>query len=100
MKLLTVIAGESMPNDYCLIHEGPSLGRIRLAEEKSSQGVDVECQPSPSTTPVSLLRAVRVMKRGLASNPPLPVPSWGNGSADSLETAKNEFKCMHTTKTA
>jgi hypothetical protein len=27
-----------------------------------------------------------------AINPPLPIPPWGNGSADSLEHAKAEFR--------
>jgi hypothetical protein len=66
----TIIAGDKLPNDYCVIHEGRSVGRIRLADERSWQGV--------------------VWTWNV--NPPLPIPSWCNGSADSLEAAKDEFK--------
>jgi hypothetical protein len=67
----TIIAGDKLPNDYCVvIHDGRSVGRIRLADERSWQGV--------------------VWTWNV--NPPLPIPSWCNGSADSLEAAKDEFK--------
>jgi hypothetical protein len=66
----TIIAGDKSPNDYCVIHEGRSVGRIRLADERSWQGI--------------------VWTWNV--NPPLPIPSWCNGSADSLEGAKDEFK--------
>jgi hypothetical protein len=62
----TIIAGDKLPNDYCVIHDGRSIGRIRLAEERSWQGT------------------VWVWN----INPPLPVPSWCNGSADNPEVAK------------
>jgi hypothetical protein len=54
----------------CVIHDDRSVGRIRLADERSSQGV--------------------VWTWNV--NPPLPIPSWSNGSADSLEAAKDQFK--------
>jgi hypothetical protein len=57
---------DKLPNDYCVIHDGRCIGRIRLADDRSWQGT------------------VWVWN----INPPLPVPSWGNGSADSLEVAK------------
>jgi hypothetical protein len=34
----TVIAGDKLENDFCVIHEGRSVGRIRLADERSWQG--------------------------------------------------------------
>jgi hypothetical protein len=73
MKLLlrpTVIGGETMPNDYCVIHEDRTVSRIRLADERSWQGV------------------VWTWNINVA----LPIPPWGNGSADSFEAAKGEFK--------
>jgi hypothetical protein len=66
----TVIAGDKLPNDFCVIHEGRSVGRIRLAEEQASRGT-IWCWHV---------------------NPPLPIPPWCNGSADCLETAKGQFK--------
>ncbi|ABE63432.1 hypothetical protein Nham_2652 [Nitrobacter hamburgensis X14] len=66
----TVIGGDTLQNDYCVIHEGRSAGRIRLADVRSWQG------------PVWTWNV----------NPPLPIPSWCNGSTDSLEAAKDEFK--------
>jgi hypothetical protein len=66
----TIIGGDKIPNDLCVIHEGRSIGRIRLADERSWQGL---------------------VWRWYV-NPPLPIPSWCNGSANSLEAAKTEFK--------
>lgn len=66
----TVIGGDTLQNDYCVIHEGRSVGRIRLADERSWQG-------TVWTWNVNVT---------------LPIPSWCNGSADSLEAAKDEFK--------
>jgi hypothetical protein len=56
----TVIAGDKLPNDYCVIHDSRSVGRIRLAEERASRGT-IWCWHV---------------------NPPLPIPPWCNGSAD------------------
>jgi hypothetical protein len=66
----TVIAGDKLDDDYCVIHDDRSVGRIRLATERSHQGV------------------VWVWH----VNPPLPIPSWCNGSAESLDVAKAQFK--------
>ena len=66
----TVIGGDPLDDDYCVIHDGRSVGRIRLADERSWQGV--------------------VWTWNV--NPPLPIPSWCNGSADSLEAAKDDSR--------
>ena len=58
----TVIAGDTLQNDYCVIHDGRSVGRIRLAEERSWQGV------------VWIWNV----------NPPLPVPACCNASCGSI----------------
>jgi hypothetical protein len=34
----TVIANDTFPNDYTVIHERRAIGRIRLADEMSWQG--------------------------------------------------------------
>lgn len=65
----TVIAGDKLPNDYCVIHEGRSVGRIH-----KTFGLDG-----------STVWSWHV-------NPPLPIPPWCIGSADSLEIAKAEFR--------
>ena len=59
----TIIAGDKLPNDYCVIHDGRNVGRIRLANDRSWHGV--------------------VWTWNI--NPPLPIPPWCNGSAGSLE---------------
>ncbi|EAQ35515.1 hypothetical protein NB311A_17104 [Nitrobacter sp. Nb-311A] len=66
----TVIAGDKLKDDYCVIHDARSVGRIRLASERSGRGEMWEWHV----------------------NPPLPIPPWCNGTADSLETAKNRFR--------
>jgi hypothetical protein len=73
MELLlrpTVICGDKFEDDYCVIHEGRIVGRIMLATNRSWQGVVWEWHV----------------------NPPLPIPPWCRGSADSLETAKRKLK--------
>lgn len=65
-----ITAGDKLPKDYCVIHDGRGIGRIRLAEERSFQGM------------------VWVWH----VNPPLPIPPWCNGTSDSLEAAKADFK--------
>lgn len=66
----TVIAGERLENDYVVMFEGRRVGRIRQAHERVgfASGWD------------------------WSINPPLPIPSWGTGSAESLERAKEQFK--------
>jgi hypothetical protein len=66
----TIIVNETLPDDYCVIHEDRSVGRIRLADERSWQGT--------------------VWTWNV--NPPIPIPPWCNGSTDSLKAAKDEFK--------
>jgi len=66
----TAIAGDKLDNDYCVIHDGRSVGRIRLATEQSWQGVVWTWHVDP----------------------PLPIPPWFNGTADSLEEAKAQFE--------
>ena len=67
----TVLTGEKLKDDYCVIHEGRRVGRIMLASERSWQGV---------------------MVWEWHVNPPLPIPPWCNGDAESLEAAKTKFK--------
>ena len=67
---VTVIGGDRLPNDYCVVREGRGIGRIREATERFGF--------NPGWT--------------WAINPPLPVPPWGNGQAPSLEQAKAEFR--------
>ena len=66
----TIIGGDKLKDDYSVIHEGRSVGRIRLAEERASQGEVWEWHV----------------------NPPLPIPPWCNGSATSFEAAKDAFR--------
>ena len=73
MKLLlrpTVLTGEKLKDDYCVFHEGRSVGRIMLASDRSWRGVCWDW----------------------FINPPLPIPSWGNGTANSLDAAKGELR--------
>jgi hypothetical protein len=65
----TVIGGDVLDNDYCVMREGRKIGRIREATERFGF--------NPSWT--------------WAINSPLPIPTWGNGSALSLEEAKAAF---------
>lgn len=66
----TIIANDKLIDDYCVIHEGCSVGRIRLATERTGYGETWEWHV----------------------NPPLPIPPWGNGSATSFEAAKDRFR--------
>lgn len=66
----SVIACDKLKDDYCVIHEGRSVGQIMLASNRSWQGV----------------------VWGWHVNPPLPIPPWCNGTADRLENAKRKFK--------
>jgi hypothetical protein len=66
----TVIGNDLLKNDYSVIHEGRSVGRIRLADERVSQGNVWEWHV----------------------NPPLPIPPWCNGSQLSFEAAKVAFR--------
>jgi len=66
-----VIGNETAKNDYNVMEDGRSIGRIRLAEERSWNGGD------------NWLWGVNV---------PLPIPPWCGGNAASLEAAKVAFK--------
>jgi hypothetical protein len=73
MKLLlrpTVLTGEKLKDDYCVFHEGRSVGRIMLASDRSWRGVCWDW----------------------FINPPPPIPAWGHGTANSLDAAKAEFR--------
>jgi hypothetical protein len=66
----TVIADGKLKDDYCVFHKDRCIGRIRLADERSWQGVVWQWHITPL----------------------LPIPSWCNGNAASLDEAKSEFK--------
>jgi hypothetical protein len=66
----TIIGGDRLENDYQVIREGRSIGRIREATERLGF--------NPGWT--------------WAINPPLPIPPWGTGFAKSLDEAKAEFQ--------
>ena len=75
MKLLlrpTVLTGEKLKDDYCVFYEGQlCVGRIMLARERSWRGV---------------------VCWDWYINPPLPIPAWGHGTANSLDAAKAKFR--------
>jgi len=64
----TVLAGETIPDDFVVIHEGCTVGRIRLATERS---------------PAFWTYAITV---------PLPMPTDSSGGATDLEGAKARFR--------
>jgi hypothetical protein len=66
----TVMGGDTLTNDYCVFHKDRLIGRIKRADERSWQGGRWQWNV----------------------NPPLPIPSWCNGDAASLDEAKREFK--------
>ena len=66
----TVIGGDKLDNDFVVIFEGRSIGRIRQADER------IGFNPAWDW----------------AINPPLPIPPWGVGSEDSQEGAKAAFR--------
>jgi len=57
----TVIGGDKLNNEFVVVFEGRSIGRIRRAEERYGHNPGWDW----------------------AINPPLPIPPWGNGSTDS-----------------
>ena len=71
MKLRsTTIGGEQLDDDYIVRADGRSVGRIRLSSARVSQAqVWIWCITVP-----------------------LPIPTWGEGIASSLEEAKAAFK--------
>jgi hypothetical protein len=68
----TVIAGETKPNDYCVIQESRGIGRIRLAEERSWQG-------TVWTWSV---------------NPPLPIPSCATDRPKAWKPPRASLKAL------
>jgi hypothetical protein len=68
LTLKTLIGGDTLHDDYCVIHDGRSVGRIHKIG----------------------LNGSTVWTWHI--NPPLPIPPWCNGSADSLDVAKDQFK--------
>jgi len=66
----TVIAGDRLRDDYCVWFEGRRIGRIMLAENH----VD------------------HVKEWRWYINPPLSIPDWANGAADTLDGAKAAFR--------
>jgi hypothetical protein len=67
--LFTVIDHHRAVNDFCVFHDGRSIGRIRKNTE--GRGHDAAWD--------------------WAINPPLAIPAWGHGSAPSLPEAKAAF---------
>ena len=63
-----VIAGEKIENDYVVIHEGRTVGRIRLATERA---------PPLWTYSITV---------------PLPVPPYAMGGGAGLEETKALFR--------
>jgi len=66
----TEIGGDRLENDYCVWREGRNIGRIKFAEGKTGQ--------QPGWT--------------WMINVPLPIPTWGSGSCDTLEGAMAAFR--------
>lgn len=66
----TVIGGDKLKNDYVVIFEGRSIGRIREATERIGHN------PGYDWT----------------INPPLPIPTWCHGSELNFERAKIAFR--------
>jgi hypothetical protein len=66
----TVIGGDRLKDDFCVYFEGRNIGRIRLAQN----------------------HVKRCDEWRWNINPPIPVPAWADGAADSLETAKAAFR--------
>ncbi|MCK1322134.1 hypothetical protein IVA94_14785 [Bradyrhizobium sp. 156] len=66
----TVIGGQRLDDDFIVLHDGRSVGRIRRAAERIGHN------PGWDWT-VTI---------------PLPVPAWTHGSSDSFDEAKAAFK--------
>ena len=66
----TEIAGETRDNDFCVISEQRTVGRIREATERAGFNP-------------GWMWSITV---------PLPIPAWGNGYADTFDEAKAQFK--------
>ena len=64
----TALTGDKLIDDYCVWREGRCIGRIRLAREYSAANWT------------------------WFINPPLAIPAWSAGAADTLEDAKLAFR--------
>jgi hypothetical protein len=67
--LATVIGGHRAPNDFCVMHDGGSIGRVRKNTEGSGHDAPWDW----------------------AINAPVAIPAWGHGSAPSLPEARAAF---------
>jgi hypothetical protein len=67
--LATVIDHHRAVNDFCVFHDGRSIGRIRKNTEGRGHDANWDWD----------------------INPPLAIPAWGHGSAPSLPEAKAAF---------
>jgi hypothetical protein len=65
----TVIGGEKLANDFVVLFEDRSIGRIRQAEERVGHNPGWDW----------------------AINPPLPIPPWGNGSTGAWSRPRLSF---------
>jgi hypothetical protein len=65
----TIIAGDRLEGDYCVYREGRAIGRIREATERIGHNPGWDW----------------------SVNPPLPIPTWGKGSAGSFDDARADF---------
>jgi hypothetical protein len=66
----TVIADQRYENDYSVYFEGRVVGRIKMTVSKAEN-------PAPWEWSI---------------NPPLPIPSWGNGAVATKEGAMVAFR--------
>ena len=69
----TLIGGDTLNDDYCVIHDGRSVGRIRLAEERSWQGVcrsAIPCACRKSNPNILVMQPAQDWK---AKNTPCPL---------------------------
>jgi hypothetical protein len=66
----TIIGGDRLKNDFGVYLEGRSIGRIRGAQERFGHNPGWDWK----------------------INPPLPIPTWATGQAESLEEAKAKFR--------
>ncbi|MGC2775555.1 MAG: hypothetical protein WA418_07940 [Bradyrhizobium sp.] len=66
----TVIGGDRLKDDYSVIFQERSVGLIRYAHERSGQAARWDYHV----------------------NLPLPIPSWANGTSNTLEDATAAFR--------
>jgi hypothetical protein len=66
----TIIGGDKIDNDFTVVFDGRSIGRIRQADERIGHNPGWDW----------------------VINPPLPVPPWCTVSENSVEQAKAAFR--------